>query len=118
MRLIPVDGAMAELSRKIYGNANDSTNFIIGYNAIYMAGIYTNVLLEEGIFHWTSPDMESAMDMARRHLYLGDSTEYDDLIRETLKSRLTLKDGAYQWLDGMRSVLVWWDTHPTEKKFA
>ena len=118
MRLIPVDGVMVDLSRKIYGNANDSPNFIIGYNALYAAGIYANVLLEEGTFHWTSPDFESAVDMAKRHLYLGDTTEYNALIRETLKSRLSLKDGSYIWPDGMRSALVWWDIHTEEKKFV
>ncbi len=118
MRLIPVDGVMAELSQKIYGNSNDSPNFIVGYNALYAAGIYTNVILEEGTFHWTSPDIESAVEMARRHLYLGDSTEYDELIRETLKSSLVLEDGTYLWPDGIRSALVWWNIHPEEKKFA
>jgi FkbM family methyltransferase len=118
IRLIPVDGVMAELSRKIYGNLNDSPNFIVGYNALYLAGIYTNVLLEEGTFHWTNPDRESAVDMARRHLYLGDSTEYDGLIRETIEKRLVPKDGAYQWSDGMRSALIWWDTHLKERKFS
>lgn len=118
MRLIPVDGVMAELSRRIYGNSSDSPNFIVGYNALYAADIYANVILEEGTFHWTSPDIESAVEMAKRHLYLGDSAEYDELIRETLNRRLTLKDGSYLWPDGMRSALIWWDTHPTEKKFA
>jgi len=118
IRLIPVDGVMAELSRKIYGNLNDSPNFIVGYNTLYLAGIYTNVLLEEGTFHWTSPDMGSAVDMARRHLYVGDSTQYDSLIRETLEKRLVPKDSVYQWPDGMRSALIWWDTHLKEGKFA
>jgi SAM-dependent methyltransferase len=118
IRLIPVDGVMGELSRKIYGNLNDSPNFIVGYNALYLAGIYTNVRLEEGSFHWTSADKESAVDMARRHLYLGDSDDYNGLIRETLEKRLVLKDGAYLWPDGMRSALIWWDIRLEEKKFS
>ncbi|MFH1640129.1 MAG: class I SAM-dependent methyltransferase [Chloroflexota bacterium] len=109
MRFIPSDGIMAELSRKIYGNQNDSPNFLIAYNALHSLGIYANVLVEDSGYQWTSPDMDTAMMHAKRHLHLESSTEHDEFIRETLKRRLTLKDGIYTWPDGMRSALVWWD---------
>ena len=32
------------------------------------------------------------------------------MIRDTLARRLTFKDGAYVWPDGMRSALAWWKT--------
>jgi hypothetical protein len=39
---------------------------------------------------------------------LGDDATHDEVIRETLARRLTLRDGEYYWPDGMRSALAWW----------
>ncbi len=112
MRLLPADGIMAELSLKIHQNRHDSPDFLIAYNALYGMGIYTNVILEDSGYHWTDDDIVSAFDRAKKHLHLDEPSEYDNLIRETLKRRLVLKDGVYNWPDGMRSTLLWWDVKP------
>ena len=109
MRLFPIDGIIQEVSEEITGLRHDGPNFIVGYNALYQMGIYGNVLIEDSNRHWTDDTVESAFARAKRHLHLEDDTEYDRLIHETLKRRLTYKDGVYTWPDGMHSVLVWWD---------
>ncbi len=109
MRLLPADGIMAELSFKIHKSRHDAPNFLIAYNALYGMGIYTNVLLEDSGYHWTDDNIESAFERAKKHLHLDDLAEYDNIILETLKRRLVLKDGVYHWPDGMRSALLWWD---------
>ena len=43
LRLIPPDGIMAEISREVWGNPNDSPNFIIAYNALYSMGIFASL---------------------------------------------------------------------------
>jgi len=110
LRLFASDGIMSELSRAIYGHPHDSPNFIIAYNALYSMGTYTNVLVEDSTYHWTSPDIDAALARAKRHLYLGTNTQYDELIRHTLDRRLAYRNGCYLWPDGMRSALIWW--HP------
>ena len=110
LRLPPYDGITGELCRKIHGHPYDSPNAHLAYNALYFMGIYPNVLVEEEIHHWSDATFDSAFSRAKKHLNLGATAEYDDLIRETLRRRLTLHDGAYVWPDGMRAVLFWW--HP------
>jgi 2-polyprenyl-3-methyl-5-hydroxy-6-metoxy-1,4-benzoquinol methylase len=111
LRLPPYDGIIGELSLKIYGHPYDSPNAIIAYNALYSLGIYANVVMENNMHNWTDATFEEAFFRAKRHLNLeSSSTEYDELIRGTLKRRLTLADGHYIWPDGMRSALLWWDT--------
>jgi FkbM family methyltransferase len=109
MRHFPIDGIIQELSIKIYGNRHDGPNFIIGYNALYQMGIYANVLMEDVQHRWTDATVEDAFARAKRHLHLEGNAAYDDLLRETLKRRLTFKDGVYSWPDGMNSALVWWE---------
>ncbi|MFH0769349.1 MAG: methyltransferase domain-containing protein [Chloroflexota bacterium] len=113
LRLITPTGIMAEISRDIYGNPNDSPNFIIAYNALYSMGIFASVLVEEDVFHWTSSDIESALEMAKRHLYLKSTNEHDKHIRSVLTRRLTFKDGSYVWPDGMCGAYVWWQPNRT-----
>lgn len=110
LRMVAIDGIMSELSRKIYGHPNDSTNFTIAYNALYSMGIYANVLVEQqSISRWRNVSIEEALERAKRHLYLkAEDTSHDAVIREVLERRLTLTDGEYLWPDGMRSALVWW----------
>ena len=109
MRAPSHDGVMRELSQHIYGQPHDSPNFVVGYNVLYDMGIYANVLMENFVRTWTNDSLEDAVERARRHLRLGDSTAHDDMIRETLARRLTLRDGQYHWPDGMRSALAWWE---------
>ena len=109
MRVPSHDGVMRELSQHIYGQPHDSPNFVVGYNVLYGMGIYANVLMENFVRTWTNDSLEDALERARRHLRLGDSTAHDDVIWETLAQRLTLRDGQYHWPDGMRSALVWWE---------
>ena len=109
MRLPPHDGIIGELSLSIYGQRHDSPNAIIAYNALYSMGIYASVMVEDSTYHWTSPDIDSALARAKRHLHLGSSTEYDELIYQTLNRRLIYQDGGYIWPDGMRGALVWWE---------
>ena len=108
MRMPSHDGVMRELSRRIHGQPHDSPNFWVGYNVLYDMGIYANVVMEPFVRCWTDDNLEDALNRARRHLRLGDSTACDDVIRETLARRLTFRDGQYYWPDGMRSAMMWW----------
>ena len=109
IRHFPIDGIIQELHTKIFGQPHDSPNFIIAYNALHQMGIYANVLMEDLQHRWTDPTIDSAFQRAKRHLHLEELTGYDELVHETLKRRLLLKDGSYHWPDGMNSALVWWD---------
>ncbi|MBN2240518.1 MAG: class I SAM-dependent methyltransferase [Dehalococcoidales bacterium] len=111
LRLPPVDGIVNILFREIYGHPYDSANAVIAWNALYSMGIYANVVVEEGMHNWKDSSLEDAFDRAKRHLNMGSSTEYNDLIQRTLEERLTFVDGTYIWPDGMRSALLWWNTN-------
>ena len=65
-------------------------------------------MMEPFLRCWTDDSLDDALNRARRHLRLGDSTAHDDVIWETLARRLTLRDGQYYWPDGMRSAMMWW----------
>jgi len=108
VRLPPADGILGELSLKISGCRHDSPDAVIAYNALYTLGIYANVLVEEGMTNWVNVSLEDAVRRARKHLNLGISEAYDDLISSTLNRRLKFSDGVYSWPDGMRSALLWW----------
>ena len=108
MRVPSHDGILAELCTKILGQPHDSPNFVLGYNVLYSMGIYANVMMEPFMRPWTNRSLDDALDRARRHLRLGEDASHDDMIRETLSRRLTLRDGEYVWPDGMRSALAWW----------
>ncbi len=108
LRHFPIDGIIQELATQIYGTRHDSPNFIVAYNALYQMGIYANVLVDEVRQMWTDDSLESAFIRAKRHLFLEDAT-HDELVRSTLERLLVLRDGAYQWPDGMSTALVWWN---------
>ncbi|SEM77636.1 Methyltransferase domain-containing protein [Syntrophus gentianae] len=108
VRLTPADGIMAELSLKISGCRHDSPDAVIVYNALYTLGIYANVLVEDDTAHWINASLEDAIRRAKKHLHLGSSQAYDELISSTLNRRLSFSDGVYTWPDGMRSALLWW----------
>ena len=108
MRVPSHDGVMRELSRRVYGDPHDSPNFWVGYNVLYEMGIYASVVMEPSLRPWIDASLEDAVNRARRHLRVEDSTAWNDLIRETLARRLALRDGQYQWPDGMRSAMMWW----------
>jgi len=108
MRVPSHDGVLRELSRLIHGQPYDSPNFWVGYNVLYDMGIYANVVMEPFVRLWTDDNLDDALQRARRHLRLGDSTACDDVIRETLARRLTFREGQYYWPDGMRSAMAWW----------
>ncbi|OPY80266.1 MAG: Mg-protoporphyrin IX methyl transferase [Syntrophus sp. PtaU1.Bin005] len=115
IRLPPADGILGELSLKISGCRHDSPDAIIAYNALYTLGIYANVLIEEGMTNWVNVSLEDAVRRARKHLNLGISEAYDDLISSTLNRRLKFSGGVYTWPDGMRSALLWWRPASNEK---
>jgi len=108
LRIPPADGILGELSLAIYGSRYDSPNAIIAYNALYSMGIYANSLIEEGISHWTNSTLEEAFTRAKRHLHLQNTTEFDNLITDTLNRRLKKTANSYVWPEGMRSALFWW----------
>ena len=66
--------------------------------------------LRKTIIEGADAAFDEALSRAKRHLNVSTTSEYDDLIRETLNRRLTFHDGIYIWPDGMRAVLFWW--HP------
>jgi SAM-dependent methyltransferase len=107
VRMPPVNGIIGELTHKIHGRLHDSVNAVVAFNALYYMGICANVLVEEGIYHWSNDSFEEAFLRAKRHLSLVSSDEYDGLIDETLRERLTYSEGRYTWPDGMRSALLW-----------
>jgi SAM-dependent methyltransferase len=109
MRMPSHDGVMRELSRRIIGQPHDSPNFWVGYQVLYDMGIYADVVMEPYLRPWADENLDDALQRARRHLRLGDSTAHDELIRETLARRLIFKDGQYCWPDGMRSAMMWWE---------
>jgi SAM-dependent methyltransferase len=109
MRLPPSDGIIAELSSIINGQPHDSPNAIIAYNALYSAGIYANILVEDNIYNWADDNFEGAFARAKRHLNLQSSAKHDALIRDVLTRRLKLVKKRYAWPDGMRSALIWWN---------
>jgi SAM-dependent methyltransferase len=119
IRLPPVDGVIGELTKTIYSRLYDSANAVIAYNALYSLGIYTNVLVENDIYHWANNTLEEAFIRAKRHLYLESNSTYDGLIRDTLGKRLVLSNNRYIWPDGMRSALLWWKPSiiPTELSY-
>jgi SAM-dependent methyltransferase len=108
MRMPSHDGVMRELSGRIRGQPYDSPNFWVGYHALYDMGIYANVVIEPFVRCWTDENLDDALQRARRHLRLDD-TSHDELIRETLARRLVIRDGRYCWPDGMRSAMMWWE---------
>ncbi len=111
VRLPPADGVMADLSLKIYGCRHDSANAVIAYNALYSMGIHANVLVENGMVKWVNATLEDALNRAKRHLCLEASiTSYDDLIYATLSRRLSFSNDVYEWPDGMRAALLWWNS--------
>jgi len=116
LRLPPVDGVIGELSNAIYGRLHDSANAVIAYNALYSLGIYTNVLVENDIYHWVNNTLEEAFIRAKRHLHLESASAYDGLIRDTLCKRLILSNNRYLWPDGMRSALLWWSPSTIAKQ--
>lgn len=109
MRLPAADGIIGELSERIHGDWHDSTNFIVGYNALLEAGFAANVFIERApVSYWTDTTVEGAVARARRHLRL-ESHEHDALIEETLRKRLVPTEDGYRWPDWMRAALVWWE---------
>jgi len=108
IRLTPADGIMAELALKISGCRHDSPDAVIAYNALYSLGIYANVLVEDSMANWANASLEDAVRRAKKHLHLGPSEAYDELIASTLNRRLSFSDSVYTWPDGMRSALLWW----------
>jgi SAM-dependent methyltransferase len=108
VRLPVADGVISELYKSIHGSIYDSTNAVIAYNALYSLGIYANVLVEKGIVRWVNNTLEEAFDRAKRHLHLESNNKYDQLLRDTLRKRLTQTDKGYVWPDGMRSALLYW----------
>jgi len=108
VRIPPVNGVIAELSRMIYGRSHDSANAIIAFNALYSMGKLPNLLIEEGIINWTSNSYEEAFTRVKRHLSVESTTDYNDEIMAVLYRCLKLKNGQYIWPDGMRSALIFW----------
>lgn len=109
MRLPAADGIIGELSERVHGDWHDSTNFIVGYNALLEAGFAPNVFIERApVSYWTDDSLEGAVIRARRHLRL-ETREHDALIEETLRKRLTPSGEGYRWPDWMRAALVWWE---------
>lgn len=108
LRMPSHDGVMRELSSLVHGEPHDSPNFWVGYHVLYEMGIYANVVVEPMVRLWADATLEGALERARRHLGLGENTAYDDAIHETLARRLALTQGQYQWPDGMRSAMTWW----------
>jgi SAM-dependent methyltransferase len=107
MRVPKHDGVLGELSARIHGRWHDSPNFLVGYNALFQAGISGHVIMEETGRLWHDETLENALDRVKRHLRLR-SDEHDGPIVDALKERLSFRDGEYWWPDWMRSALVWW----------
>lgn len=103
------DGVMREAALHLWGQPHDSVNFIVGYNVLLQMGIYPNVLIDDRLHPWTSPDLDKALADIKNRFGLNDCTEHDEYLRGLLRERLVPRDGQYVWPDGMRSALVYWN---------
>lgn len=113
LRVPAHDGVIGELSLRFRGQWHDSPNFIVGFNLLLSAGIYASVVMEKAtVRRWSDKTLEDALERAKRHLGVEDA-HHDQAIMECLSQRLALADGAYQWPDGMRSALLYWDQDET-----
>jgi 2-polyprenyl-3-methyl-5-hydroxy-6-metoxy-1,4-benzoquinol methylase len=112
IRAPKLDGLMAEFARMVLGHTHDSPNFVIAYNTLIEMGIYANVLVEDtGLWKgWTNDSLEQALADVKRNLGLRNNPSYDEILYRRLKEELTIVDGKYVWPQGIRSVLVYWDT--------
>jgi SAM-dependent methyltransferase len=108
IRLPPSDGIIGELSLTLFGRRNDTPNALIAFNALYSMGIYPDVKVEEQILNWVDANLEDACRRAKRHLRMDELSQYDSLIRDTLRRRLARKGDNLVWPDGMRSALFYW----------
>jgi FkbM family methyltransferase len=115
IRIPPIDGVIGKLSNIIYGRSFDSVNAIVAFNALYSLGIYANILVEDGIYHWINNTLEEAFLRAKRHLHLESNNSHDELIQDTLRQHLNFSNNNYVWPDGMRSALLWWNPQNANK---
>jgi SAM-dependent methyltransferase len=113
MRWVEPDGVMADLSRQVRGHPHDSPNFTIGYNVLLQLGLCPQVAVDSVVKHWRDPDLDSAVERAKRHLYLPPAdAKHDDRIRHLLAEQLRSTSEGLVWPDGTRSVLCWWEVSP------
>ena len=106
-----MDGIMAEISQRVWGQPYDSPNFQVGYNALLQLGILPDVVMEDtGLWEpWSSASPGEAVAEVKRRFGLADPCEHDAFLRDLMERRLTPVAGAYQWPRGVRSALVHWD---------
>jgi precorrin-6B methylase 2 len=112
LRATTVDGVMAEATRRVWGQPNDSANFTVAYNVLLQMGIYANVLMEDtGLWKpRTSASLEDALAVVKRRLGLVGPSEHDEFLAGLLRERRVLRDGRWGWPPDVRSALVYWTT--------
>jgi SAM-dependent methyltransferase len=108
LRILPADGVIGDLARRIHGSSHDSPDAVIAWNALYTLGICANVLVEDDAEFRIDASLDDALRWARSHLRSQGQTAHDELIRSTLAARLTRTDEGYRWPDRRRSALMWW----------
>lgn len=109
LRVPNFDGIMSPAFQYVHGLPHDSPNFVVAYNALLQMGIQANVLMGSGFRPWTNPTLEDAFNRLKQRLFLEGNTSHDEYLRNLLRDKLILRNGAYVWPDGMRSALVYWD---------
>ncbi len=109
MRVPSVDGVMADAARRVWGQPNDSPNFLVGLGVLHQMGIVPNVLVDPNPWEpWTSPSLEDALADVKRRLVL-ETSDHDEFLRERLARRLIYRDGLYVWPPATTSALAYWD---------
>ena len=106
-----MDGIMAEISQRVWGQPYDSPNFQVGYNALLQLGIFPDVVMEDtGLWEpWSSASPGEAVAEVKRRFGLAEPCEHDAFLHDLMERRLTAVDGRYEWPRGVRSALVHWD---------
>lgn len=111
LRMPARNSVMAAAATRVFGQPQDSPNFVVGYNVLLQMGLCPSVLVDPVLWDpWTSPSLEAALAKAKSRLGLGAGpTEHDAYLLDLLSRRLTAHDGKYVWPKGIHSALVYWD---------
>jgi SAM-dependent methyltransferase len=112
IRAPTADGVMAEAATRVWGQPNDSPNFVVAYNVLLELGLRPNVLFDPHLWDpWTSPSIDSALAEIKRRLGIAESSGHDAYLRDLLHRRLTPSaiEGGVVWPRAIQSALVYWD---------
>jgi len=105
------EGLMAQAMNMVWGHPYDSPNYQIAINILWQMGIFPNVIMEKDHLWkpWSHASLEDALIEMKNRLGLFDNQEWDNQLRDLLKSSLLYQSGEYIWPTAMRTALLYWD---------